>query len=134
MPRLYREAPVNSIWEGSGNVMGLDVLRAIARTPNAADIIQQEIAGAGDKRLQVFAAYLKERLTGPERNDESQARVLARDLVLALQAALLIRHAPAYVADAFCASRLSGEAGSAFGTLPRGLKLAAIVERAAPAI
>jgi putative acyl-CoA dehydrogenase len=134
MPRLYREAPVNSIWEGSGNVMGLDVLRAIARTPNAADIIQHELAGAGDKRLQVFAAYLRERLTGPERNDEAQARALTRDLVLALQAALLIKHAPANVADAFCASRLSGEAGSAFGTLPRGLKLAAIAERAAPAI
>ena len=132
MPRLYREAPVNSIWEGAGNIMGLDVLRAIARVPNAADILRHELAGAGDARLRDFAGRLHERLLAPERNDESQARALTRDLVLALQAALLIRHAPAAVADAFCASRLGGEAGSAFGTLPRGLDLRAIAERAAP--
>jgi putative acyl-CoA dehydrogenase len=131
MPRLYREAPVNSIWEGSGNIMALDVLRAIGRMPNAVDIIERELAGS-DKCVQIFAAYLRERLTAADRNDESQARVLTRDLVLALQAALLIKHAPPAVADAFCASRLSGEAGSAFGTLPRGLDLRAIAERAGP--
>ena len=130
MPRLYREAPVNSIWEGSGNVMCLDVLRAIARTPNAADVLRAEL-DSGDARLKAFAGRLAERLAGPERNDEAQARALTRDLVLALQAALLIKHAPPAVADAFCASRLGGDS-SAFGLLPRGIDLRAIVERAAP--
>ena len=131
MPRLYREAPVNSIWEGSGNVMCLDVLRAIERTPNIGDVLKRELDG-GDARLKAFAERLLDRLTAPERNDEAQARALVRDLVLALQAALLIKHAPAAVADAFCASRLGGEGGGAFGTLPRGLDLRAIVERATP--
>jgi putative acyl-CoA dehydrogenase len=132
LPRLYREAPVNSIWEGSGNVMCLDVLRAIERTPQAAAVLQRELAGDGDARLKAFADRLRQRLRAADRNDESQARVLVRDLVLALQGALLIKHAPAAVADAFCASRLAGESTTAFGTLPRGLDLRAIVERAAP--
>jgi putative acyl-CoA dehydrogenase len=131
MPRLYREAPVNSIWEGAGNIMCLDVLRAIERTPKAAEILQQEFPG--DARLKTFTGRLQKRLSAADRSDESQARVLVRDLVLALQAALLIKHAPAAVADAFCASRLGEEAGGAFGTLPRGLDLRAIAERAAPA-
>lgn len=133
LPRIYREMPVNSIWEGSGNVMCLDVLRAIARMPNAGDVLGAEIAGAGDARVNAFAGRLQQRLGAADRNDESQARVLVRDLVLALQGALLVKHAPAEVADAFCASRLSGEAGGAFGTLPRGLDLRAIAERAVPA-
>ncbi len=133
MPRLYREAPVNSIWEGSGNVMCLDVLRAIERTPNAGEVLRHELADAGDARLKAFGDRLQQRLSAADRNDESQARVLMRDLVLALQAALLIKHAPPAVADAFCASRLGGDAGSAFGTLPRGLDLRAIAERAVPA-
>jgi putative acyl-CoA dehydrogenase len=132
MPRLYREAPVNSIWEGSGNVMCLDVLRAIERTPNAAEVLKQEFADAGDARLKAFAAKLQQRMQGPERNDEGQARALTRDLVLALQAALLIKHAPPAIADAFCASRLAEERGGAFGTLPRGADTRAIAERAAP--
>ena len=131
MPRLYREAPVNSIWEGSGNVMCLDVLRAIARTPNAADVLRKEL-NTGDARLKAFAQRLTERLSAPERNDEAQARALTRDLVLALQAALLIKHAPTAVAEAFCASRLAGEGAAVFGTLPRGCDTRAIVERAAP--
>jgi putative acyl-CoA dehydrogenase len=131
MPRLYREAPVNSIWEGSGNVMCLDVLRAIARTPNAADVLRAEFDGSGDARLKGFASRLTNQLGAPERNDEAQARALTRDLVLALQAALLVKHAPASMADAFCASRLDGES-SAFGLLPRRSDLRAIVERAGP--
>ena len=131
LPRLYREAPVNSIWEGSGNVMCLDVLRAIERTPNAAEVLGQELDG-GDARLKIFAGRLQERLRASDRNDESQARVLVRDLVLALQAALLIKHSPPAIADAFSASRLAGEGASAFGTLPRGLDLRAIAERAMP--
>ncbi len=131
MPRLYREAPVNSIWEGAGNIMCLDVLRAIERTPKAAEVLQRELAD-GDARLKSFAGRLQKRLSAADRNDESQARALVRDLVLALQAALLINNAPSPVADAFCASRLNGEGGGAFGALPRGLDLRAIAERAAP--
>ena len=90
MPRLYREAPVNSIWEGSGNVMCLDVLRAIERMPNAADVLRHEFAAADDARLKVFAERLAQRLRAADRNDEAQARALVRELVLALQAALLV--------------------------------------------
>jgi putative acyl-CoA dehydrogenase len=107
------------------------VLRAIARTPNAADALRAELDGSGDARLKSFAMRVADRLAAAERNDESQARALTRDLVLALQAALLVKHAPVAVADAFCASRLKGEQ-AAFGLLPRGLDLRAIVERAAP--
>ncbi|HEX3163036.1 MAG TPA: acyl-CoA dehydrogenase family protein, partial [Pseudolabrys sp.] len=130
MPRLYREAPVNSIWEGSGNVMCLDVLRATGRAPNIADVLRDELGV--DPRLKSFADRLAKRLGAPDRNDEVQARALVRELVLALQGALMIKHAPAVVADAFCASRLDGEGGSVFGLLPRGADLHAIVERAAP--
>ena len=132
MPRLYREAPVNSIWEGSGNVMCLDVLRALARTPKAGEMLAAELDDGGDKRLRAFVQRLQTRLQDAGHNDESQARALVRELILALQAALLIKHAPAAVADAFCASRLDGEGGGAFGLLPRGLDARAIVERAGP--
>jgi putative acyl-CoA dehydrogenase len=94
--------------------------------------LRDELTDTGDARLQAFAGRLLERLRAADRNDESQARVLTRDLVLALQAALLVKHSPPAVADAFCASRLDGEAGSAFGTLPRGLDVRVIAERAAP--
>jgi len=95
-------------------------------------VLRHELAEAGDTRLQAFAERLQQRLRAADRNDESQARVLVRDLVLALQAALLIKHSPPAVADAFCASRLGAENGGAFGTLPRGLDLRAIAERATP--
>jgi putative acyl-CoA dehydrogenase len=131
MPRLYREAPVNSIWEGSGNVMCLDVLRALARIPNVTEVLKGELE-AGDRRVKTFVERLLTRLAAPERNDERQARALTRDLVLALQASLLVRRAPAAVADAFCASRLAGEGGSAFGLLPAGVDVRFIVARAAP--
>ena len=110
--------------------MCLDVLRAIERTPQAAAVLQRELDGDGDARLKTFADRLRQRLRAADRNDKSQARVLVRDLVLALQGALLIKHAPAAVADAFCASRLAGGGATAFGTLPRGLDPRAIVERA----
>ncbi|HEY2756727.1 MAG TPA: isovaleryl-CoA dehydrogenase [Pseudolabrys sp.] len=132
LPRIYREMPVNSIWEGSGNVMCLDVLRAMARTPNVGDVLSRELKDGGDRRLKAFADRLMTRLSAPERGDETQARALVRDLVLALQASLLIKHAPASVADAFCASRLDGKGADAFGLLPRGVDARAIVERAAP--
>ncbi len=132
MPRLYREAPVNSIWEGSGNIMCLDVLRAIERTPNVMEVLRRELGDGKDVRLRGFADRLQRRLASGDRNDETQARVLVRELVIALQAALLIKHAQSAVADAFCASRLDGEGGTAFGLLPRGLDLRGIAERAAP--
>jgi putative acyl-CoA dehydrogenase len=132
MPRLYREAPVNSIWEGSGNIMCLDVLRAMERTQNAVDVLRRELGDGKDARLKAFVERLEKRFTGHDRNDESQARALVREIVLALQAALLIQHAPKLVADAFCASRLAGEGGAAFGQLPRGFDLRAIADRAAP--
>jgi putative acyl-CoA dehydrogenase len=134
MPRLYRETPVNSIWEGSGNVMCLDVLRAIARTPGAADVLHQELAETAhaDKRLRNAATRLQRRLAPGQRSNESQARAVVRDLVLAIQATLLVRHSPVAVADAFCASRLGEEPGGAFGLLPSGSDFRAIVDRAAP--
>jgi putative acyl-CoA dehydrogenase len=115
MPRLYREAPVNSIWEGSGNIMCLDVLRALERTPESADAIRTEIARArgADARLDAYAERLDTMLTSVTSANESQARRLAEMIVLAVQGALLVRVAPPAVADAFCASRLAGEHGGA---------------------
>jgi putative acyl-CoA dehydrogenase len=133
MPRLYREAPVNSIWEGSGNIMCLDVLRALGRATEAGAALRAELAaaGGGDVRLDRFVAALEANLARAG-SDEGQARRLVEAMVLALQAALLIKGAPGPVADAFCASRLAGDWGHAFGTLPAGGDLHAIVERAAP--
>ena len=140
LPRLYREAPVNSVWEGSGNVNALDVLRALARSPRAADALLAEIglARGGDGRLDAFAARLAADLgsvlAAPADDAAWAARSLVARAALALQAALLVRHAPAAVADAFCASRLTPEPGAAatLGTLPAGVDAAAIVERHAP--
>jgi putative acyl-CoA dehydrogenase len=134
LPRIYREMPVNSIWEGSGNVMCLDVLRAIARTPHAAELLLAGLADGGraDNRLRNFTVGLERRLVEPNRSDEFQARATARDLVLAVQADLLIRHSPPAVADAFCASRLGNAPGGTFGLLAPGIDCRAIVERAAP--
>jgi putative acyl-CoA dehydrogenase len=134
MPRLYREAPVNSIWEGSGNIMCLDVLRVLDRTPNVVEVLWQELGDGEDLRLKAFADRLHKRLANRDRSDEAQARALVRELVLAVQAALMIKHAPQKLGDAFCASRLEGEGGgSAFGLLPPGIDLRAITDRAAVA-
>ena len=112
MPRLYREAPLNSIWEGSGNVIALDVLRAIGKEPESLERVLEEIRQAHDPRLEKFIESLT-----PSR-DESGARRLAENLAVALQASLLLRYSPPPIADAFCASRLQGDWGRAFGTLP----------------
>jgi len=133
MPRLYREAPVNSIWEGSGNIMCLDVLRALERTPNAAEVLRHELGEAKNVRIKTFAERIEKRLAAHDHADESQARALVRDLIVALQGSLLARHSPSNVSDAFCASRLDGEGTSAFGLLPRGLDARGIAERAGPA-
>jgi putative acyl-CoA dehydrogenase len=134
LPRLYRDAPLNSIWEGSGNMQALDVLRAIRREPDSLTAFFAEVATAAgaDRRLDDAVQGLKEALAGPE-DPEWQARRMVERMALVLQGSLLVRHAPPAVADAFCASRLGGEWGQAFGTLPRGVDAAAIVERAAPA-
>ena len=136
LPRIYREMPVNSIWEGAGNIMCLDVMRAIDRTTGAVDLLLRDLAGPArsEARLQAVVERLKRRLTGRGGRDESEARAITRDLVLANQAALLLRHSPAAVADAFCASRLGDEPGGTFGLLPPGADLRAIVARAAPAV
>jgi putative acyl-CoA dehydrogenase len=131
LARIYREVPVNSIWEGSGNIMCLDVLRALARAPLAAGVLTDEMrdAATADRRLAQFIDRM--RAAAASVHDEAQARVFVRDLVIALQASLLIRHAPQMVADAFCASRLNGGSG-AFGMLPPGVDTRRIVARAAP--
>jgi putative acyl-CoA dehydrogenase len=134
MPRLYREMPVNSIWEGSGNVMCLDVLRALLRTPDAPDALRAELALAGGADARLDRAIAAVEATLAARPEEGQARPLVERIVHAVQAALLVRHAPPAVADAFCASRLDGDHGGTFGTLARGADLTGIVERARPAI
>ena len=133
MPRLYREAPLASIWEGSGNVMALDVLRALARTPQALDAFFDEIdaAAGADARLDSFVARLRGGLTDVD-SIETRARRVVEDMALALQGSLVVRHSPAAVADAFCASRLGGDAGLNYGTLPAGVDFEAIVERHTP--
>jgi putative acyl-CoA dehydrogenase len=131
LARLYREFPVNSIWEGSGNVMCLDVLRAFAKGPETRDALAAELALAAgrDARFDAYCARLLDGL-GTLAADEFGARRLAEHLVVAVQAGLLLRHAPAFVADAFVASRIAVDVGGAFGRLPDGVDCAAILGRA----
>ena len=133
MARLFRESPLNGIWEGSGNVICLDVLRAAARDPESVQALLAEIALASgaDPRLDRAVSDLHAELA-----DASDLEVRARRIVeraaLVLQGSLLVRHAPAAVADAFCATRLAGDGGRAFGTLPPSTDLDAILDRAWP--
>ncbi|MFE0101887.1 acyl-CoA dehydrogenase family protein [Streptomyces sp. NPDC059009] len=133
MPRLLRESPLNSIWEGSGNVQALDVLRALQREPQALNAFLEEVGSArgADHRLDGAIKDLLTELADLE-GIEARARRLVERMALVLQGSLLVRYAPAEVADAFCASRLGGDWGAAFGTLPHTLDLASVVERAAP--
>jgi putative acyl-CoA dehydrogenase len=136
MPRLYREAPLNSLWEGAGNINSLDVLRVLTRQPDALVALLAEVAPAraAEPRLDREAAALERELAAsPDPVGlQAGARRLVERLAVVLQGALLVRHGHPAVADAFCASRVAGDRGAAFGTLPRGLDLAAIVERATP--
>ncbi|MBA0052092.1 DNA alkylation response protein [Streptomyces sp. AJS327] len=134
MPRLLRESPLYSIWEGSGNVQALDVLRAMRREPEALTAVLTEIGAArgADHRLDGAVKDLLNELADLETVEVRARRVVER-LATVLQGSLLVQHAPEEVADAFCASRLGGDWGSAFGTLPTGLNLRAIVERTTPA-
>ena len=129
MPRLYREAPLASIWEGSGNVQCLDVLRAMVKNPNSVDAFFAEVdEGAGEPRLDAYVAELRKDL-GDMTGIESRARQLVERMALALQGSLLLRFGDEAVADAFCASRLAGDWGHAFGTLPAGTDFARIIDR-----
>jgi putative acyl-CoA dehydrogenase len=133
MPRLYREAPLCSIWEGSGNVMALDVLRALTRAPEALDAYLDELdlATGHDTRYDAFVQTVRSEFAHPA-DLELRARRVVERLAIALQAALLLQHAPAPVADAFVAARLAGDGGLHYGTLPAGTDVGAIIERHAP--
>ncbi len=131
MPRLFRESPLNSIWEGSGNVQCLDVLRAMIKSPASVQAFFDEVeAGAGaDRRLGAYAESLREELGGDPETIESRARRVVEHMALALQGSLLLRYGDQEVADAFCASRLGGDWGQAFGTLPAATNFSRIIER-----
>jgi putative acyl-CoA dehydrogenase len=135
MPRLYREAPLGSIWEGSGNVAALDALRAMGREPASVEAFLAEVslAAGADRRLDEAVARLGKELADTD-GIEVRARRVVEAAALVLQGSLLVRHGDPAVADAFCASRLGGDWGVAFGTLPSGVDTAAIVDRARPRV
>lgn len=131
LPRLYREAPVNSTWEGSGNVQCLDVLRALSKEPGVLEILFNELGdGHGDKRL---ARHIDQLHAAFKDTDDIQyrARQLTEDIAVGLQAKLLLEAGNSEVSDAFIASRL-GSTGRVYGALPRGLNVEAIVARSTP--
>jgi len=131
MPRLYREAPLMGIWEGSGNVSALDTLRAMATRPESAEVLFEELAvtAGADARLDAHVEALRASLADPA-TLEYRARKVAEDISLALQGSLLVRHGHPAVAEAFLATRTAGDWGGAFGTLPTGLDVSPIIERA----
>jgi len=139
MPRLYREAPLYSIWEGSGNVICLDVLRSLAKEPAALDALigEMRLGTSDDKQLQAHVSELESSLRKHAQqvaknggaDSQWEARRLSERLALALQASLLRRHAPTELAEAFCSTRLRGNYGHAFGTLPKGTAAQAILDR-----
>jgi putative acyl-CoA dehydrogenase len=131
MPRIYRETPLNSIWEGSGNVNCLDVLRAMARSPESVQAFLDEVELAGDPRITRAADSIRGELADLE-DIEFRARRVVERMAIALQASLLVRHGDPAVADAFCATRLEGDRGRALGTLPRGVDCSRIVARHTP--
>jgi putative acyl-CoA dehydrogenase len=135
MARVYREAPLNSIWEGSGNVNALDVLRALGRETGAWEAFRDEVvlAAGADPRLDAAVTALDTALLDTS-DIEVRARRLVEQMALVLQGSLLVRYAPPAVSDAFCASRLAGDWGHTFGTLPPRVDTRAIVERATPKV
>jgi putative acyl-CoA dehydrogenase len=137
MPRLYREAPLNSLWEGAGNINSLDVLRVLARQPESVAALLDEVAPAraAEPRLDRAAAALERELAAADPAGlQAGARRLVERLAVLLQGALLVRHGHPAVADAFCVSRVAGDHGAAFGTLPAGLDPATLVQRATPKV
>jgi len=135
LPRLYREAPVNSVWEGSGNIMCLDVLRALTRERESVEVFFDELglAAGHDRRLDAFVDSVRDELNRREEVEAAARRIVER-LALALEASLLVRAGQSAVADVFIASRLAGDHGLAFGTLAPGRDFKAILERARPEI
>ncbi|GAA1078499.1 acyl-CoA dehydrogenase family protein [Tsukamurella strandjordii] len=135
MPRLYREAPLLSIWEGSGNVAALDVLRAAARQPASVAALFGFLDGAAgaDARLDAAVARLKAELSDVDQL-EFRARRVVEAAALAIQGALLVTRGEQAAADAFCATRLAADWGGVFGTLPRGLDIGTLIDRATPKI
>jgi putative acyl-CoA dehydrogenase len=134
MPRLYREVPLLSIWEGSGNVNALDVLRAMAKQPDSLHVFIDEIGGAvgADARLDAHIAAIKKELSSFD-DIEFRARRIVEMMALGLQGSLVVKHSPPEVADAFCATRLEGgNRGRSYGTLPAGTDATAIVARHRP--
>jgi putative acyl-CoA dehydrogenase len=133
MPRLYREAPLQSIWEGSGSVAALDALRALARSPSSVEVFFDELdlAAGADRRLDDAIARLRKDVTDAS---EVSARRIAECLAVTLQGALLVRHGDPAVADAFVATRLAGDRGRAYGTLPAGARVKEILPRAIPSV
>ncbi|WP_433173707.1 acyl-CoA dehydrogenase family protein [Actinoallomurus sp. CA-150999] len=133
MPRLFRESPLNSIWEGSGNVAALDVLRAMVKEPETVETFFTEVdlASGADARLDAAVQEVKDSLTDVATIEPRARRVVER-LALVLQGSLLVRHGHPAVADAFCASRLGGDWGHSYGTLPPSTDFGAIIERARP--
>ncbi|PQM46505.1 Putative acyl-CoA dehydrogenase AidB [Mycobacterium talmoniae] len=131
MPRLYREAPLMGIWEGSGNVSALDTLRAMATRPESVETLFDELGQTAgqDRRLDAHVAKLRPQLDDLD-TIQYRARQIAENICLALQGSLLVRHGHPAVAEAFLATRLDGNWGGAFGTLPTGLDVASILERA----
>ena len=132
LPRLYREAPLNSIWEGSGNVTALDVLRAVSRDPDSVDAVLAEVDAAGgvDSRFDRAVRALRAELHGREAR---RARRLAELLALCLQGSLLVRHAPEEVSSAFLGARFDADGPwRTAGTLPEGMPTAALLERVTP--
>jgi putative acyl-CoA dehydrogenase len=137
MPLLYRDAPLNSIWEGSGNVAALDVMRAMVKEPDGLPAFLEEcsLAAGADARLDAHLDAVRSEASEVFASAEPQfsARRVVEDLAVALQGSLLVRHAPPPVADAFCAARLGGDGGRVYGTLPGGVDAGAIIDRALPA-
>jgi len=131
MPRLFRESPLNSIWEGSGNVQCLDVLRAMIKSPASLEAFFAEVGegAVSEPRLAAYVTSLRDEIPGDVNTVETRARRIVERMALALQASLLVRYGDEAVADAFCASRLSGDWGQAFGTLPPGLDFTRIIDR-----
>ncbi|MGB7685850.1 MAG: acyl-CoA dehydrogenase family protein [Solirubrobacterales bacterium] len=131
MPRLFRESPLGSIWEGSGNVQCLDVLRAMVKTPAALEAFFAEVeeGAVSEPRLDAYAKSLRDDLPGDIETIEARARRVVERMALAIQASFLVRYGDEAVADAFCASRLSGDWGQAFGTLPAGTDFTRIIDR-----
>jgi putative acyl-CoA dehydrogenase len=133
LPRLYREAPLNSIWEGSGNVMCLDVLRAIHREPQSLDALRSELTAATGLNADYdrFLAQLENDLRDPA-NAELRARQIVEHLAVALEASVLLKANNSQIADAFIASRIAGRRSGIYGTLSTGTPLRAIIDRARP--